>query len=327
MQVMADLRQSPSPHTLRAMDSKRPNHTITHLVRARFRTIPRNFRTMFIVGIVMCFVCLFGSFGPQARRAVIAATAIGKFCEGSSEKPRSIPLLSLYGKTDSFPSRHFVTFLIYSLFADSAIVAQLMYERSQAGVAALGEYAGVHNPFALTPEGQRRIFAAMPQKVLVANLRLAMLPWTHGPMPLRLKQLLAVSSPRDVTDAVLQEGDATRHSVVIDVGANGGWPVTRLGLERTVGHVLSIEPDSRNFVRLIKLQVPNGSATRYVPYKGAAARNAGKQMMSFHKSRDDFTCFTCLNTSGSKPEVYQSEVDVYTVVGTRRPSQDRYARI
>lgn len=139
--------------------------------------------------------------------------------------------------------------------------------------------------------------------------------WTSGDLPLHLIRALGVASGRDAADAVIAAAAAERprssgtRSGVVDVGANKGFPVTKLGLERGVGFLLSVEPDARNFRVLESLKNEHG--LNYIPVKGAAGREKKTQRMSFSKDRDDHTCFGCLDMEN--PGVYTEEVLVHTV--------------
>lgn len=114
-------------------------------------------------------------------------------------------------------------------------------------------------------------------------------------------------TPRDVADAILRDMNAD--DGVIDVGANRGYPVSRLALTRSAPWLLSVEPDARNFATLSKLK--RDKRTRYLAVNGAASSEKGEAEIAFHKDRDDFTCFHCLDKS--KAEVSTKKVHVYTV--------------
>lgn len=127
-----------------------------------------------------------------------------------------------------------------------------------------------------------------------------------------LVRFAATCTPRDVADALLREEPARAARVaVLDVGANGGYPVTRLGLERNIGYVLSVEPDPRNLKRLYALKP--ASATRYMAVHGAISDARGAVDMAFHAKRNDFTCIGCLNAE--KPDVHLEKVDAWTLDG------------
>lgn len=149
--------------------------------------------------------------------------------------------------------------------------------------------------------------ARAPSQKLAA-LATALADWTAGRMPPPLLAAAAAATSRDCAEVVIASaGDAG----VVDVGANKGWPVTKLGLAKGVSFVVSVEPDERNFGVLRKL--PNKHGASYFAVKGAAGRQGSVQTMSFNRDRDDHSCFNCLNTS--RPEVYTEDVSVYTIDG------------
>lgn len=149
---------------------------------------------------------------------------------------------------------------------------------------------------------------------------------------MRAVAVLASScSPRDAADAVLRPlggrapappaaPSASKAAVpplppppagaVVDVGANGGWPVTRLALQRGVSHVVAVEPNPANLRVLRGLPVHAGM-TAYTPVAGAVADERGIRPMTFHTERDDWGCFTCLDKN--KPGVVSQSVEVFTV--------------
>lgn len=124
-------------------------------------------------------------------------------------------------------------------------------------------------------------------------------------------------TPKDVAQIVLFSSQYS--GAVVDVGANKGWPVTRLALKAGGRNVYSIEPDERNFKELRKLRfVSKGRSKRfkYHPVLGAAGREKGSAKMMFHKKRNDFTCMNCLDVK--KENVFQKEVRVFSVDGVAR---------
>lgn len=162
---------------------------------------------------------------------------------------------------------------------------------------------------------------------------------------MRAVAILASScSPRDAADAVLRPRGGRAPAppaapsnsksagpppppppagAVVDVGANGGWPVTRLALQRGVSHVVAVEPNPVNLQVLRGLPV-HASMTAYTPVAGAVADERGVRPMTFHTDRDDWGCFTCLDKK--KPGVVSHPVEVYTVDGLlaeRVPPQER----
>lgn len=154
----------------------------------------------------------------------------------------------------------------------------------------------------------RPLGAKEPFQVLVE----ALATWDEGDAPPAVVKAAAACTPRDATEAILHMlSEELRSQIVLDVGANKGWPVSSLALKYMVGVLLSIEPDSRNFRHLTRLPVPQG--TIYIPVKGALSDKPGKMDMAFHSERDDFTCFNCLNTS--RDEVTTESVSVKTVDG------------
>lgn len=192
----------------------------------------------------------------------------------------------------------------------AAILRSLVPRRNASNIAARGVGSHLERRWS---SALRKLSALKPGEKAV-TFRKALQMWTSGPMPRAVSVLAAGCSPRDVSDAVISPSVLRKSpAVVVDIGANRGWPVTRLALSRKVPVIVSVEPDPRNFRDLAKLKKPRGSTSKYLAYKGAAARSEGKQMMAFHKTRDDFSCFTCLDTSGKKKDVFQEEVNVYTV--------------
>lgn len=129
--------------------------------------------------------------------------------------------------------------------------------------------------------------------------------WTMGGIPDEVMWLAAVCTPRDAADAVIRGAGG-----VVDVGANKGYPVTQISLQRSVTWVLSIEPDDRNYKSLSNLQ-PRDKQTQFIAVRGAASSTVGQMSMKFHRKRDDFSCFHCLNAS--KEEVFSMDVDTWTV--------------
>lgn len=102
---------------------------------------------------------------------------------------------------------------------------------------------------------------------------------------------------------------------VIDVGANGGYPVTIMAVTHGVRWIVSVEPDMRNFKRLTHI-FPEKKHEQYVHYiavHGAASDTKGIVTMKFHRDRNDFTCIDCLDVR--KEEVSTSEVEKWTVDG------------
>lgn len=143
-----------------------------------------------------------------------------------------------------------------------------------------------------------------------ASLLSALPSWTSGPPPLNVLLAAAGCTPRDAADALLRHlSQILPESGVIDVGANKGYPVTSLALKSNPKWVVSIEPDQRNFGVLSRIK-PSHS-TIFQPTLGAISETPGKMDMAFHKTRDDFTCFNCLNTS--RDEVTVQSVDVHTL--------------
>jgi FkbM family methyltransferase len=143
-------------------------------------------------------------------------------------------------------------------------------------------------------------------------LRAALSSWVSGGMPTDVRRAAAACTTRDAADALLSAGDPAE-SGVIDVGANKGYPVTRLALQHGAAFVLSVEPDPRNF-RVLSALRPGQDKTSgavFIPVLGAAGSKTGSDRMSFHETRDDHTCFGCLDLK--RKETYSEQVDVFTV--------------
>lgn len=140
----------------------------------------------------------------------------------------------------------------------------------------------------------------------------ALQQWETGAAPADVVRAAATCTPRDATEAILRvHAERLRKYVVLDVGANKGYPVTRLSLQYGVGVLVSVEPDLRNFGPLSGLE--NGKGSRFLAVRGAVSEKKGVMKMAFHKERDDFTCFNCLNVS--REEVSVEKVNVSTVDG------------
>lgn len=151
--------------------------------------------------------------------------------------------------------------------------------------------AALHGRWGAWPSARHAVRPGRTRLPSAAPLAEALAAWTEGRMPEAVVAAAREAKPRDAADAVLAAKGAggVASAVVVDVGANKGWPVTKLSLQVGVARVVSIEPDKRNFEVLRKLPQANPD-TYYAPMRGAAGRNPGKQSMMFHKLRDDFTC-------------------------------------
>lgn len=150
---------------------------------------------------------------------------------------------------------------------------------------------------------------ASRRRALVSALR----AWRSGPLPEEVAALAASCPPADAAGAALDLGSG-QPNVVVDVGANQGHPVTLGALQRHARLVLSVEPDERNFGMLSKRAhnlLPAGGGSRFVGVHGAAGAEASIKRMLFHRTRNDFSCFTCLDAR--KSEVYGADVRVATV--------------
>lgn len=186
---------------------------------------------------------------------------------------------------------------------------------------------------------------ALVKEVRAAEFASALSAWSEGSMPESVVHSAAECTPRDATDGILrlylqqeqhQKGEqqesrttSSRCAGVIDIGANGGTPVTRLALAYGIDWVLAVEPDVRNFRRLTRLPAshPSGSnsnqhnvktstlnsRTHFVAVLGAASDRRGRITMRMHTDRSDFTCVSCLDTR--RAEVYTRDVDAWTVDG------------
>lgn len=135
-------------------------------------------------------------------------------------------------------------------------------------------------------------------------LRDAIRSWTQPKMPVQIAQIASQCVPIDAAQALIPNDAAA----VIDVGANKGYPVTKVALMKTARIVISVEPDDRNYKVLKNSRNINST---FHPVKGAAGREPGQATMLFHKERDDFTCFNCLDRK--KSSVFTQNVQIYTV--------------
>lgn len=163
------------------------------------------------------------------------------------------------------------------------------------------------------------------EEIRADELAATLAAWTEGKMPDSVIHQAALCTPRDATDALLRSSSIASLAInnssfdtklasrgVIDIGANGGYPVTKLALDRGTNWVMAVEPDSRNFKRLSKLSSPNNS-TYYVAVFAAASDKSGPVSMTFHRKRDDFSCVSCFDER--RPEVYKHAVDAWTIDG------------
>lgn len=119
-------------------------------------------------------------------------------------------------------------------------------------------------------------------------------------------------TPRDVAEAVIT---ASRYTgAIVDVGANKGWPVTRMALKIGGRNVYSVEPDDRNFNDLSSRNFSPDAKEgdfKFKPILGAAGKEAGMIKMMFHQDRDDFTCVNCLSDKSDKVDA--KEVKLYAM--------------
>lgn len=171
-----------------------------------------------------------------------------------------------------------------------------------------------------------------PNSEHVANaFAAATADWSQSHTPSSVVRLAAHCTPRDITDALLRHDTRLKPKrielAVIDVGANGGYPVTRMAISHGARWVISVEPDMRNFKRLTHLSVPkqHQQYVHYIAVHGAASDSKGTVTMKFHRDRDDFTCIDCLDVR--KEEVSTSEVDKWTVDGFFFDDDLQHARI
>lgn len=134
-----------------------------------------------------------------------------------------------------------------------------------------------------------------------------------GRFPLTLTSLAAACPPADAAHAAMRSmTNTSKPYVVVDIGANRGHPVTLGALKAGAAVVLSVEPDSRNFVDLEKRAHRLAShGTRFVGVRGAAGDQDKTKEMLFHSGRDDFSCFHCLDKR--KKEVFSQQVRVRTL--------------
>lgn len=167
------------------------------------------------------------------------------------------------------------------------------------------------------PDNHKKALVRAASALRAAKLRDALRAWNSGPLPAEVGVLAAECPPADAAGAALRQTDGPP-DVVIDVGANQGHPVTLGALQRRARLVLSVEPDPRNFGRLthransvIKTQPGRTRRSRFVGVDGAAGAETAVKRMLFHKTRNDFSCFTCLDVR--KAEIFAKDVKVTTV--------------
>lgn len=126
--------------------------------------------------------------------------------------------------------------------------------------------------------------------------------------------LAAACPPADAAAVALRLAKGVPN-VVLDVGANQGHPVTLFALKHGTRVVVSVEPDPRNIEALRRraagLVRSGGQGSRFVAVHGAAGDEAGVKNMMFHRTRNDFSCFTCLDKR--KEEIFSKAVRVDTV--------------
>lgn len=168
----------------------------------------------------------------------------------------------------------------------------------------------------ISPQPRAAQLAVSSTEMRTAALSAALRSWVRDEPSSEVIAAAAACTPRDATDAVLNavafsSRDGLRSFGVIDVGANKGYPVTRLGLQHRAKWVLSVEPDPRNYKVLEALPAQNGTVLAAV--RGAVSDEKGTRGMAFDDARDDFTCFGCLNMS--REGVREENVTVHTVDG------------
>lgn len=167
-------------------------------------------------------------------------------------------------------------------------------------------YAGVSKVASTTAPAR-----PSPDPQLPSLLTASISNWNPSELvPSELLSHAARANPALIVHAILSAHKKNlSSSVILDIGANGGHPVTRYSLDAAVGLVISAEPDPRNYVRLERLK--KTEQTKFVIARGAVSDSVGKKDMAFSKARDDFTCFTCLDKR--KPDTYTKTVIVHTV--------------
>lgn len=111
----------------------------------------------------------------------------------------------------------------------------------------------------------------------------------NGPMPRALVIALRNLAVEDLVSQIMKaHSEELQKYTVVDVGANNGFPVTRFALMRTVGRIISVDPDERNLKTLEKIYCPKD--TTYTIFRGAAGRTPGKQTMMFSNTLDTSAC-------------------------------------
>lgn len=135
-------------------------------------------------------------------------------------------------------------------------------------------------------------------------------PTAGGTIPPTVIDAAARCHPADVAAVALLAYE--RPNIVIDVGANGGYPVTEAAVQGDARLVLAVEPDKRNIPRLRK-QRRRSKVSKFVIMHGAAGATSASMRMMFSKKRNDYTCFTCMDERRS--DVFIKTVRVRTVDG------------
>lgn len=150
-----------------------------------------------------------------------------------------------------------------------------------------------------------------------SRLLIALSSWSSGQeMPSEIADAAAPCPPEDAAVVALHAGRKAQSSdtpnIVVDIGANGGHPVTVSALRANARVVLSVDPDSRNIPRLEQRRASSDpSLTKYIVVHGAAGAKLETMAMRFHKNRNDFGGFTSLNPRQN--DVYTQEVQVKPV--------------
>lgn len=138
----------------------------------------------------------------------------------------------------------------------------------------------------------------------------ALKSWVPGQeMPASIPYAAAPCPPEDAANAALSIPPMDNPNIVVDIGANGGHPVTVSALRLNARVVLAVEPDERNIQRLQRLRSrSNPNTTSYVIIHGAAGATSQVMDIRFHKDRDDYGGFTSLDPK--KNDVYTQQVQV-----------------
>ena len=113
--------------------------------------------------------------------------------------------------------------------------------------------------------------------------------WRSGPLPPAVSVAAAVCTTRDAVDAILR-GDLSQ-TIVIDVGAQKGYPVTTTALQRLVRVVVSVEPDPAAFPTLASLRVSKNNI--FAPLNAALSEPDAHGQIILPALQLNATCSDC----------------------------------